>query len=462
MRVLLVRPPHHNPVLAGYLANEPLPLETVAGAAPDHEVRLLDMQFDPSLQATLESFQPDVVGTGGCTADVPAIRKLLAEAKRACPSCLTVVGGHHATVAPGDFNQAAIDAVVLGMGELTFAELLRTVERRGDLAQVAGLALPAEGGLRHTAERPPPASLDELPEPRRDLTAAYRRHYRAFGRPVGVINTAKGCPFRCRFCAIVTEMKGRYLTKSPDRVVSELAVIPQRYVRFADGNTFGSARRMTLLHDAIRSAGLRKRLMIDARSDTVARHPELIARWRAIGLELVALGLESIRPAQLAAMGKGSTVEENARAIEILHDNDIRIVGQFMVDQDFSEEDFDRLLDFVLEQRIQLPSFLITTPFPGTPLHEEQASRLVTDDHTRFDCFHSVLPTALPLSTFYRRFFELYEGAYGYRRMTTAARDRVSRRRRSSDLPLPVLAVIRLFLAMNRRKLLRSLGLDEP
>jgi hypothetical protein len=45
--------------------------------------------------------------------------------------------------------------------------------------------------------------------------------------------------------------------------------------------------------------------------------------------------------------------------------------------------------------------------------------------------------------------------------MAAAAKDRVSRRRRSSDLPLPVLAAIRLFLAVNRRKLLRELGLEE-
>jgi len=458
MRVLLVRPPHHSPLLGGYLTTEPLALETVAAGIQDHEVRLLDMQVEPQLEPTLRSFAPRVVGVGGCTADFPAMVRILREVKRLSPTIFTVVGGHHATVAPADFNLPEVDAIVLGMGGQTLDELLSTWERGADPGVVPGLALPHASGPRFSAERPSPASLDQLPAPRRELTLSYRWRYRALGRPIGLINTAKGCPFRCRFCSIVTEMKGRYITRSPDRVVAELATIPQRHVRFADGNTFGSRRRMLQLHDAIRGQGLDKRFMVDVRSDTVARNPELIGRWRQIGLELAAVGLESIRPDRLAALNKGSTVDDNLRALQILRDLDIRVVGQFMVDPGFTDDDFDRLLDFVLEQRIQLPSFLITTPFPGTPLHEEQRPHLTTTDQTRFDCFHAVVPTRLPLPLFYRRFLGLYEQAFGTRRLLRAAVDRVTRRG-GRDLPLPVLCAIRLFLALKRRGLQREYGL---
>jgi radical SAM superfamily enzyme YgiQ (UPF0313 family) len=458
MRVLLVRPPHHNPRLGGFMAMEPLSLESVAGAAAGHEVRLLDMQLDRGLDRELDRFRPDLVGTGGCTADVPGTRRVLARVKQRAPTAFTVVGGQHASVAPGDFNHPDVDAVVVGMGEPTFGELLRALERGEPLQDVAGLALPAPGGLRRTAERPLPPDLDGLPTPRRDLTRRYRWRYRAFGQAVGLLNTARGCPFKCRFCSIIRLMGGRYLVKRADRVVAELSQMPQRYIRLADGNTFATRRRMRELHDAIHAAGLNKRFMVDVRADTVARRPDLIARWREIGLYLAAVGLESIRPEQLRRLNKGGTVDDNVQALRILRDNEIRVLGQFMIDPEFTEDDFERLLDFVQEQRIQLPSFLIMTPFPGTPIHDEMRDRLCSGDLSQFDCFHAVLPTRLPLEQFYRRFLGLYDASYGTERLARAVRARLSRRG-DGELPLLSLAAARLFLVLNRRNLLREYGL---
>jgi radical SAM superfamily enzyme YgiQ (UPF0313 family) len=459
MKVLLVRPPHPNPNLAGPYANEPLSLETIAGAAAGHDVHVLDMQFDPDLRGTIGRLRPDAVGTGGCTADVPGMVRVLSQVKRLHPRAFTVVGGHHATLSPQDFNRPEVDAIVLGMGEVTFAELLRALERREDPGTVAGLALPGPAGLRYTAERALPPSLDHMPPPRRDLTRRHWRRYRALGRRIGVINTAKGCPFRCRFCAIIKEMQGRYIVKHPDRVVAELASMPQRLVRFADGNTFGSGKRMRTLHDAVRGARLGKSFLIDARSDTVSRNPELFGRWREVGLKVVALGLEGIRPEQLAALGKSSTVDDNLRALSILRDLDIKVLGQFMIDQDFAEDDFRRLLDFVLEQRIAFPSFTITTPFPGTPLFDERLAEIALDDLTRFDCFHTVLPPRLGAGRFYERFLWLYDRSYGSRRLAAAALERIRRPLSYRELPLSVLLAIRLHLWLNLRALRREYGL---
>lgn len=459
MRVLLIRPPHHNPRLGGFMAMEPLTLESVAGAARDHDVHLLDMQLDRSLDRTLDRVEPDVVGVGGCTADVPNVWRILARVKARRPGSFTVVGGQHASVAPDDFNRPDVDAVVSGMGEDTFAELLRALERRQDVGGIPGLATPHPAGLRPGPRRPLPPDLDGLPSPDRTVARRYRWRYRAFGQAVGLVNTARGCPFKCRFCSIIRLMQGRYLTKSPDRVVAELASMPQRYIRFADGNTFSTRRRMRQLHDAIRSAGLRQRYMVDVRADTVAHRPDLIAKWREIGLYLAAVGLESIRPEQLKDLNKGSSTDDNLKALRILRDNDIRVLGQFMIAPDFTEDDFERLLDFVLEQRIQLPSFLIMTPFPGTPLYDDDAEQLRGAPLDRFDCFHALQPTRLPTEAFYQRFVGLYDTAYGYRRLSNAAMDLLLRRP-ARDLPLPVLAVIRLFLVLHRRSLLSEYGLS--
>jgi anaerobic magnesium-protoporphyrin IX monomethyl ester cyclase len=135
-----------------------------------------------------------------------------------------------------------VDAVVAGIGEQTFSELVQALERGRDAAGIPGLAVPRSGELRWGPARPLPDDLDQLPLPNREVARRYRRRYRALGRPVGLINTARGCPFTCRFCAIIRQMHGRYLTKSPERVVSELATMPQRSAPWTCSRPATSAR----------------------------------------------------------------------------------------------------------------------------------------------------------------------------------------------------------------------------
>ncbi len=177
-------------------------------------------------------------------------------------------------------------------------------------------------------------------------------------------------------------MRGKYLTKSPERIIEELYTIPEKFVRFADGNTFGNPRRMARLCEPVRRVGLKKKYMFDIRSDTVVEQSSLISKWREIGLDYVAIGLESIRDDQLKALNKRSTLENNERAIEILHDNDVKIIGQFMIDQNYDRKDFEGLLEFVIKHRIHLTNYNITTPYPGTPffmIENKNSLRIITN-----------------------------------------------------------------------------------
>lgn len=418
MRILFVRPPHASPVLKFLYSSEPLGLESVAAAVADHDLAMFDMRVDGHpLGTVLRDFRPDVVGISGFTPDVHNMQRILGELKRINPDVRTVVGGHHASIAPEDFQLPTVDAVVMGLGEETFGDLVDAMDSGQTLEEVPGLAIPSPDGLFFTKERPLPKTLDDLPLPFRDLNLPYRKRYTLYGSPLGMINTARGCPFRCRFCSIINEMKGRYVTKSPDRVVEELSGIEQPFIRFADGNTFGDVRRMRELAEAIRAAGIHKRYLFDIRSDTVARNPDIIATWREIGLEYAAVGLESPSDAYLATLGKGATVADNRKALKILRDNGVKVLGQFMIDPSFEREDFENMIAFVLDNEIHLPTFLLTTPFPGTELHTEVKDQILTKDYTKFDCFHALTPTVLDKETFFRCFFGLYEEAYSYERL---------------------------------------------
>lgn len=459
MKILLVQPPYHDTAFALGYATEPLGLETIAGAVPDHDVTLLDLRFAPaSLADEVARLRPDVVATGGNTCSVYDLVGIVQTVKRVDPRARTVVGGHHGAIAAEDFALPEVDAIVIGPGEETFPALLEAWQRGCDLADTPGLGIVRDGKLTRTAARALPRNLDGSPLPNRALTASYRRHYRAFGRRVGLVNTSRGCPYRCTFCSIANEMGRRYLVKSPERVLEDLATVPQRNVRFADGNTFGSPERAARLAAVLRAAKLGKRFMVDARADTAVRHPGLFEAWRDAGLRLVAVGFEAATARALESFGKDSSLQDNVEAMAVFRGAGLEVIGQFIVDPDFDDRDFDELASFVLCHGVHYPSFTIATPFPGTRLREDRDARIVTRDLRHYDCMHSVMVPRLGWDRFYRRFIDLYETCYGPGRVVESARQWIDRREGFRPASPFLLGAVALQVRLSRRRLEKAWG----
>ena len=418
MKVLLIEPPFSPDQVhtQGFGLAEPLSLELLAGNLRHHDVRILDMRIDPDLRKHLASFRPDIVGAGCYATGLYLIKRLMREVKDCDPSVLTVVGGHHASLLPRDFHDEAIDVIGVGEGEITLRELVDTRERGGDLREVAGLALRDGDGEFFRTPRRPLADLDDLPLPDRSLVDGYRkRYFRGSWRPIASLTTERGCPFRCRFCSMWKVNEGKYRLRSPESVVDEIAALDARYIDFIDDNTLHDVKRATQMYDLIKGRGIRKTYKTYARSDTVTRHPEIVEKWREIGMELVLIGFESFRDEDLQAWGKRNSIRNNEEAIRILHANGVEIAAYFVVNPDYTHEDFDALSAYVAKWRLTHPIFTILTPLPGTDLFADVYDRLLTHNYEYFDFFHSVLPTRLPSAEFYKRFAGLWKTAYSFR-----------------------------------------------
>ena len=425
MRVLLVQPAKAPATIGGedVFMYEPLALEYLAaGVADDHEVRILDLRLEKGLEASLESFRPDIVGITAYTVHVNPVRALFDRAKAWNPEALTVVGGHHATVVPEDFVSPSIDLIVLGEGVPAFREIVRRREKGEGFDGIPGLAFARSDHLIRT-EYALAVDLDALPTPRRDLTAANRQHYFSeWGRPLASIRTSKGCPFRCRFCALWKLTGGRYLRRKPERIVEELAGLKEDFVFFADDESLVDAPRMRRLADLISQAGVRKRYFLYGRSDTIAAHPDLLARWKEIGLERVFVGLEFCRQEDLAFVGKRSTVQDNARAVEILLSLGIDVYASLIVRPSFRRDDFATLRAYCRDLGLALATFPVLTPLPGTDLYEEVHGEMITHNYDLFDFIHALLPTRLPLDEFYGELCRLYTSAIPFQKRLTHLR----------------------------------------
>ncbi len=412
MKILLVQPAKPEKALGGedFHIFEPLALEYLAaGVASGHDVRILDMRLEPDLGSLLRDYQPDVVGITSYTVHVNTVKRLFQQIKAFNADIVSVVGGHHATVMPEDFCTPCIDVIVAGEGVLSFQEIIFRLEKKMDLTGIPG-AVHAENGPLVIHQGGQDTDLDSLPFPRRDLTAHYRNSYFSeWMRPLASIRTSKGCLFRCRFCALWKLTKGRYIPRKPECIVEELGMIEEKCVFFADDESFLDTKRMGVLADLIQRAGIRKRYFLYGRSDTVAKHPELIEQWKKIGLERVFVGLEFMRDADLRLLRKGSTAENNETAVKVLKSLNIDVFPTFIVRPEFDRSDFADLRNYCLDLDLNFIGFPVLTPLPGTDLYNEVKDRLITSNYDYFDFFHTLLPTTLPMKDFYTEVTMLYK-----------------------------------------------------
>jgi len=423
MRVLLVQPGLGKGFGLRQLSLvEPLGLETVGGAlVGKHEVLLLDMRLEDDLSATLKQFNPDLCGIScSFTLDVSRALEIAIRIKAASEGRqpFVVVGGHHASLSPGDFNHPAVDAIVVGEGEATMAELARRLEEGGELRAVPGLVLNQEGGHVSTGTRPLTENLDDLPLPARHLAERYAGSYYAFGeKPMAMVETARGCENRCHFCSVWHFYRGRRRVKSPQRVVEEVLAVKAPYILFTDDNFLGDVERARQIAELLLERGVHFRCAIQARSDSIVEHTDVLKLWRQVGLVGVFVGVEKIDDAGLSQVRKGNSAANNERALEILHREGIGVTASFIVDPSWEHRDFAALRRYVAEKRIQTPSFTVLTPLPGTVLHRELGSQVNTHDCELFDLLHAVLPTRLSLAEFYRELAATYRSAYPWHRV---------------------------------------------
>jgi len=394
---------------------EPLGLECVAGGLErhGHECQIVDLRIDgmdKGMQKAV-SFEPEIVGLQvNFTTERFRALAVIRETKRLMPNALVVVGGHDASRDPKWFLRPGVDIVAVGDGEEIMPALVAEYERGGDFKSVRGLVLNRPNGHFDTGPATARRNLDDLPMPARHLIKDYAsEYYINFRRPLALMETARGCPFKCNFCSVWKFHESTFREKSPERVVEELAQIEAPNVFITDDIFWLSVKRGRALAKALKESGIKKHFTIQTRSDIICKFTDLIEMWKDCGKMTVFLGLEKIDDSGLKSVNKHNVAEKNDRAIKILQDLDVGYTPNFIVDPDWQPEDFTKLKRWIDRTGAYNSGFSILTPLPGTDLWDEVQEQVVTDDWELYDIVHSVLPTKMPLHDFYREYAGLWQ-----------------------------------------------------
>jgi radical SAM superfamily enzyme YgiQ (UPF0313 family) len=376
-RVLLINPPKEVPLLDWTMRYAPLGLMSLAAVLDGHDVEILDMKVErlnrKQLLRRLSSF--DIVGVSVLT---PSIDSAL-EICRAAKSCgaLTVAGGVHPTLMPEVVGNPDIDIVVRGEGEYS----LKAIADGLPLTAIPGISYMNGARLVHNPD-PPPADLGALPPPRRDLVASCSDRYQAFGKSLGALSTARGCPFRCSFCCVPRIWKGdRELT--PAAVVAELDRMDYtEVVSFVDDNFCQDMMRVDAICDLIIQHGLNDRLYsVFSRVDSIVQHPQVVAKMARANMRVVFIGIEAATQAALDRMNKKTRIADIHRACEILETNGMLIwAGHIIGNLDDTYEDVDALIAMSRKLPVDIADFTVITPYPGTELYERAREQGLIDE----------------------------------------------------------------------------------
>jgi radical SAM superfamily enzyme YgiQ (UPF0313 family) len=115
-------------------------------------------------------------------------------------------------------------------------------------------------------------------------------------------------------------------------------------------------------------------------------------------------GLEAASDNDLKGLAKDTTLSTTVEAIKVARHYGYGVTGNFVVDPEWDESDFERLWAFVAEHRLGRAGYTILTPLPGTPYYESVRDRIRATEWSQFDMSHLLWEPKLGV----QRFFELY------------------------------------------------------
>lgn len=266
-----------------------------------------------------------------------------------------VMGGLHVTSLPEEAKEHCA-SVVVGEGEPLWPQVLADFER-GELK--AYYRSPSHGLF----------DLREAPMPRFDLLnpEKYNRI---------TVQTSRGCPHKCEFCASSILLTPRYKLKPVEKVIAEIHAIKRIWARpfieFADDNSFVHRDHYKALLRELAKEDLRWFTEADVR---VAEDPELLALMRDAGCQQVLIGLESPRHVSLNGVETNANWKLRQReryleAIACIQSYGITVNGCFILGLDGdTPEVFDEVLQFVRDSGLYEVQVTFLTAFPGTPLY---------------------------------------------------------------------------------------------
>jgi len=386
MKILLINPPYNIENYYGKLSElafifPPVSLTYLAAYVRqfDHQLAIYDFQVEErNFIQFIKEFKPDLVGITCQTALFYNTLDLAKRIKEIFPKAPIIVGGSHPSYRPDDFfEDSVIDTVVRGEGEETLLELISHYSQNLiPLTDITGVSFKQDNQIVHNPNRELIKNLDILPIPAIDLLPLEK--YRVspdnyLGGRVGLINTSRGCPFGCIFCACKNAFNRTYRARQLDKVFEEIKYYLDNYhisELFVMDDVFGLDKERALRFcQGMIDRGYHRKLSwwCQIRVDCVDK--ELLEKMKEAGCKIISFGIESGVQRILDNIAKRVTLEQIKKAVKMAKEAGLNPRGSFILGLPTETlKDSLKTILFSLKLPLLRAKFGLATPYPGTRL----------------------------------------------------------------------------------------------
>jgi radical SAM superfamily enzyme YgiQ (UPF0313 family) len=267
-----------------------------------------------------------------------------------------VIGGYHTTSLPEESIEHC-DTVITGNAENVWEEMLSDFQN----SRLKQFYEGERGGVPKMPDRSIYSDKKYL--------------------PITLIETGRGCPHTCEFCAITSYYCGKYTPRPVEDIVLEIKNAKNKVIFFVDDNITAKREHLLNVCKAITPLKIKWTSQV---SLSIAKDDELLNAMKKSGCQVVLIGFESLDKANLDQMNKSWNYKlgERDEMVEKIHKIGIGIYATFVFGFDFDGvESFDETVNFAMKHKFYFAAFNHLLPFPGTPLY----LRLQTEGRLIYD-----------------------------------------------------------------------------
>lgn len=347
----------------------------------NHQVVLRDLNVEQepidAIIKTIKFESPQIVGIGAMSVNLNKALAIARLVKSYSKDIIIVLGGVHPTAEPEQTLQNPnVDFIVRGEGEITMAELVKSLEKKEtNFEQIAGIGFKKDGKIIITQPRPLIPDISVLPIPAYALLniKKYRAPYTS-RTPFMIMSRSRGCPFLCTFCGVSKMFGQKYRVQSPERSIQEVDYLVNQLgikeIGFKDSE-------FTLNPEIVEKFC---NLLIERKYDLTwncngrVNHAnyQLFNKMKQAGCASITFGVESGNQEILDNMKKQTTIQQIKDAVKISRQVGLKVVNNFMIgNPGDTKETIERTIKFAKELNPDYAYFGYTTPFPGTELREQ-------------------------------------------------------------------------------------------
>ena len=375
----------------------------------DIDIKILDLvlvkkKVDEYLLKYIRFYKPDVVGFSCMTFQYDHVIQLVRLIKEYNSQIKIVIGGYHPTV---DFEnifesdqKEYIDFILRNEGEITFNLLIEQIRGKRQYHKIPSLSYKDNGTAIHNPVGEV-LDLEDVKFPDREKRIL-NRGFHILGIPADVIETSRGCVNRCRFCSIRQMYGSTFRKYKIERVIRDIrhaCDYGARAILLADDNiTVDAVRFENICEEIIRHKLNHVKYAVQASIPGLKRAPRLPRLMSEAGVDICFLGIENSLDKTIGFLNtKSIGFSETKDVIGELQGNGITVIGSFIIgNPDDTREIIIENFRFANNIEVDVPLFLILTPFPKTEIREDLFQQeLITnkDDYSKYDLFHANVRT---------------------------------------------------------------------